>query len=210
VSLTDVLAIVAGYLLGSMPWGYWLPRLLTGADVRESGSGATGAANVWRTVGFKVALAVALLDVAKGAVAALLGVWSGGEEIGLAAGIAAMAGHWRPLFLRLARGGKIVATTGGVALALALLPTLATAVVWIVAFLVTRYTSVASMLAAVSLPVFALLLGEPTTVVVFAAGAALAILALHRANIGRLARGTENRFQLRGRRAATPGSGSVG
>jgi glycerol-3-phosphate acyltransferase PlsY len=210
VSLTDVLAVVAGYLLGSMPWGYWLPLLFTGTDVRTFGSGGTGAANVWRTVGFKIGLAVALLDVAKGAAAALLGVWSGGEEVGLAAGIAAMAGHWRPLFLGLARGGKIVATTGGVALALALLPTLAAAGVWVVAFLLARYTSVASMLAAVALPVFAVLLGEPASVVAFAVGAAVAILVLHRANIGRLARGEENRFELRSRRAAAQRSEPVG
>jgi glycerol-3-phosphate acyltransferase PlsY len=210
VSLTDVLAIVAGYLLGSMPWGYWLPLLLTGTDVRAHGSGGTGAANVWRTVGFKIGLAVALLDVAKGAAAGLLGVWAGGEEVGLAAGIAAMAGHWRPLFLGLARGGKIVATTGGVALALLLLPTLGAAAVWVLAFLATRYTSVASMLAAVALPVFALLLEEPTSVVLFAVGAAVAILVLHRANIGRLVRGTENRFELRNRRAAAQRSGPVG
>jgi glycerol-3-phosphate acyltransferase PlsY len=210
VSLIDVLAIVAGYLLGSMPWGYWLPLLLTGTDVRAHGSGGTGAANVWRTVGFKVGLAVAVLDVAKGSAAALLGAWSGGEEVGLAAGIAAMAGHWRPLFLGLARGGKIVATTGGVALALLLLPTLAAAAVWVVAFLATRYTSVASMLAAVALPVFALLLDEPPSAVLFAAGAAVAILVLHRANIGRLVHGTENRFALRSRRAAPQRSGPVG
>lgn len=194
-----MLAIVVGYVLGSMPWGYWLPRLLAGTDVRKSGSGGTGAANVWRTSGFKIGLAVAFLDTAKGAAAALIGLWAGGETIGLAAGIAAMAGHWRPLFLGFSRGGKIVATTGGVALALAPLPTLATAAVWVVAFLVTRYTSVASMLAALSLPVFAAAFGEPAAVIVFAVGAALAILLLHRANIGRLAHGTENRFQLRRR-----------
>lgn len=199
MSFLDVLAIVAGYVLGSMPWGYWLPRALTGTDVRAAGSGNTGAANVWRTVGFKIGLGVALLDTAKGAAAALLGLWAGGETIGLAAGIAAMAGHWRPLFLGFARGGKIVATTGGVALAVAPLASLATGAVWIVTFLVTRYTSVASMLAAVSLPVFTATLGEPIEVVVFAAASALAILLLHRANIGRLARGTENRFQLRRR-----------
>ena len=201
MSLVDVLAIVAGYVLGSMPWGYWLPRVLTGTDVRASGSGGTGAANVWRTVGFKVGLAVAALDTAKGAAAALIGLWAGGEAIGLAAGIAAMAGHWRPLFLGLARGGKIVATTGGVALALAFLPCLATAAVWVVTFLVTRYTSVASMLAAVSLPIFAAVFGASAAVVVFAAGAAIAIFVLHRANIGRLVRGQENRFQLRRGRA---------
>lgn len=197
--MLEVMSVLAGYVLGSMPWGYWLPRLLTGADVRAVGSGNTGAANVWRTVGFKIGLAVALLDTAKGAAAALLGLWAGGEVVGLAAGIAAMAGHWRPLFLGFARGGKIVATTGGVALALALLPSLATALVWIGTFLATRYTSVASMLAAVSLPIFTAALGSPIEVVVFAAVSALAILLLHRANIARLAHGTENRFQLRRR-----------
>ncbi len=210
MSLAEALAIVAGYVLGSMPWGYWLPRLITGTDVRAVGSGSTGAANVWRTVGFKVGLVVALLDIAKGFAAALLGLAAGGVEIGLAAGIAAMAGHWRPLFLRFARGGKIVATTGGVALALAPVASLATLAVWVAAFLVTRYTSVASMLASVSLPVFAALLGAPVEVVVFASGAAGAILVLHRANIRRLVHGTENRFQLRGRRSPAARGGQVG
>jgi glycerol-3-phosphate acyltransferase PlsY len=110
-----------------------------------------------------------------------------------------MIGHWRPLFMGLARGGKIVATTGGVALALAPLACLATGAVWVVTFLITRYTSVASMLSALALPLFALAFGSSVPVVAFSAGAALAILLLHRANIGRLLAGTENRFDLRSR-----------
>ena len=105
----------------------------------------------------------------------------------------------------LARGGKIVATTGGVALALAPLASLATGAVWVVTFLVTRYTSVASMLAALALPLFALAFGSSVPVVVFATGAALAILVLHRANIRRLLDGTENRFDLR--RSSRTGEG---
>ena len=197
--MRDVLLILCGYLLGSMPWGYWLPRLLTGVNIRKIGSGNTGAANVWRTQGFKLGLSVALLDVAKGLAAALLGVWLGSELVGLLAGIAALVGHWRPLFMGFARGGKIVATTGGVALALAPLATLAAAAVWIAIFLVTRYTSVASMLAAAALPLFALAFGSSLTVVAFGAGASIAILLLHRANIRRLLTGTENRFELRRR-----------
>ena len=100
-----------------MPWGYWLPLLLRGVDIRTLGSGNPGATNVWRTLGFKFGIAVALLDIAKGAAAALLGLWLGGDLVGVLAGVAAMIGHWRPLFLGFARGGKIVATTGGVALA---------------------------------------------------------------------------------------------
>ena len=197
--MKDVLLILGGYLLGSMPWGYWLPRILTGVNIRKVGSGNTGAANVWRTQGFKLGLCVALLDVAKGFAAALLGVWLGNELIGLLAGIAALIGHWRPLFIGFARGGKIVATTGGVALALAPLPTLAVAGVWIATFLVTRYTSVASLLATATLPLFAILFGASWLVVAFTAGAGVAIFVLHRANIARLLNRTENRFAL-GRR----------
>jgi acyl phosphate:glycerol-3-phosphate acyltransferase len=140
---------------------------------------------------------VALLDIAKGFAAAGLGLWFGSELVGLLAGIAALVGHWRPLFIGFSRGGKIVATTGGVALALVPLATLAAAAVWICAFLVTRYTSVASMVSAVTLPLFAVLFGASWLVVAFAAGAAVAIFVLHRANIARLLSRSENRFELR-------------
>ena len=200
----DILAaaglVASGYLLGSMPWGLWLPRLLAGIDIRNVGSGNTGATNVWRNVGFKLGLAVAALDVAKGLVPALLARWLADDLVAVLAGVAAVIGHWRPLFLGFARGGKTVATTGGVGLALAFLPTLAAAGVWIAVFLVTRYASVASIVGAVSLPLFAAAFGASTPVLVFAVGAALAIVVLHRANIARLVRGTENRFDLRRRR----------
>jgi acyl phosphate:glycerol-3-phosphate acyltransferase len=197
--MNDVFVILAGYVLGSTPWGYWLPRILRGVNIRKVGSGSTGAANVWRTLGFKIGLGVALLDMTKGLAAALLGIWVGGELVGLLAGIAALIGHWRPLFMGFRRGGKIVATTGGVMLALAPLATLAAATVWVCAFLATRYTSVASMISAATLPLFALLFGASWPVVAFAAGAAVAIFVLHRANIARLLSRTENRFDL-GRR----------
>ncbi|MGB2952129.1 MAG: glycerol-3-phosphate 1-O-acyltransferase PlsY [Gaiellaceae bacterium] len=206
--MKDVLLILAGYVLGSMPWGYWLPRALKGVNIRKVGSGNTGAANVWRMLGFKIGLSVALLDLAKGLAAALLGVWLGGELVGLFAGIAAMIGHWRPLFIRFGRGGKIVATTGGVALALVPLATLAAGGVWVGAFLATRYTSVASMLSAATLPLFAVLFGASGPVIGFAAGAAVAIFVLHRANIARLLSRTENRFEL-GRRATTRARGGA-
>ena len=191
-----------------MPWGLWLPRLFTGRDIRRGGSGNVGAANVWRTFGFKLGLGVALLDVAKGLVAALLGKWLGGELVAVLAGVAAMVGHWRPLFLRFARGGKVVATTGGVALAVAPLAALGAALVWIVLFLLFRYASVASMLAAVSLPFFALALDASWPVIAFTAGAAAAILVLHRANVGRLVRGEESRFKLRRRGTAVAAAAS--
>jgi glycerol-3-phosphate acyltransferase PlsY len=200
--MRDLLLITAGYLIGSIPWGYIVPKLLRGVDIRTVGSGNLGAANVWRALGFKAGLAVAVLDVGKGFAAALLGLWAGDELTGLLAGIAAMIGHWRPLFMGLARGGKIVATTAGVVLALAPLAFSAMSVVWVVTFLLTRYTSIASMVSAVSLPLLALAFGSSIPVVAFSAGAALAILILHRANIRRLLNGTENRFELRRRSGA--------
>ena len=195
--MEDALLILAGYTLGSLPWGYWLPWMLSGVDIRTVGSHSTGAANVWRTQGFKVALGVAALDIGKGLAAALLGKWLGGELVGVLAGVAALVGHWRPLFMGFKRGGKIVATTGGVALALMPLATLAAGVVWIATFLATRYTSVASMTAAATLPIFAVALGASAPVIAFAVGAAIAIFVLHRSNIARLLSRSENRFELR-------------
>ena len=138
-----------------------------GVDIRTLGSGNIGATNVWRTLGFKLGLGVAVLDIAKGAAAALLGRWLGNDLIAVLAGCAAMAGHWRPLFMGFQRGGKIVATTGGVGLAVAPLATLSAAVVWIAVFLVTRYASLASMVAAATLPLFALLFDASWPVVAF-------------------------------------------
>jgi len=202
--MKDVLLILTGYVLGSLPWGYWLPRLLRGVDIRTVGSRSTGAANVWRTLGFKIALGVALLDIGKGFAAAFLGNWLGGELVGVLAGVAALVGHWRPLFIGFRRGGKIVATTGGVALALMPLATLAAGVVWVCLFLATRYTSVASMVAAAMLPLFAVAFGASEPVIAFAAGAAVAIFVLHRANIARLLTRSENRFELRRASKAPP------
>lgn len=203
--MTDALLVAGGYVLGSMPWGLWLPRLLRGVDVRTLGSGNVGASNVWRTLGFKLGLAVGLLDIAKGAAAAGLGLAFGGDLTGVLAGVAAMVGHWRPLFLRFRRGGKIVATTGGVALTVAPFAALSAAGVWIVVFLALRYASVASMVAAVSLPLFALLFGASWPVLAFTTGAALAILVLHRTNVRRLLAGEESRMELR-----RPRGGSLG
>jgi glycerol-3-phosphate acyltransferase PlsY len=187
-----------------MPWGYWLPRVFAGVDIRTLGSGNTGATNVWRTLGFKLGLGVAVLDIAKGAVAALLGRWLGNDLIAVLAGCAAMAGHWRPLFMGFQRGGKIVATTGGVGLAVAPLATLSAAVVWIAVFLVTRYASLASMISAATLPLFALLFDASWPVFAFTTGGAVAIVVLHRGNIARLAHGQESKMRLRRSPGPTP------
>jgi glycerol-3-phosphate acyltransferase PlsY len=143
-----------------------------------------------------------VLDVAKAFVPALLGVVLVDDLAGVLAGAAAMLGHWRPLFLRFARGGKTVAAAGGVFFAVAPLVGLATLGVWVVLFLATRYASVASIVGAVGTPILAWAFGEPWPVIVFAASSAAAVVLLHRANLRRLRAGTENRFRLRGRAAA--------
>ena len=194
--------VALGYVLGSLPFGLWVPRLVAGVDIRTVGSGNTGATNVWRTLGFKLGLTVALLDIGKGAAAALVARWLADDLVAVLAGLGAMVGHSRPLFLRFARGGKMVATFGGVGLALAFFATLCAAGVWILVFLATRYASVASIAAALSLPVFAVLFDASRPVLVLTVAGALAVLVLHRANIRRLRAGTENRFDLRKRAVA--------
>jgi len=191
--------VVLGYLLGSCPWGVWVVRLVRHEDIRKVGSGNIGATNVWRTYGRWLGVPVVLLDVLKGFVPALLGMLfvSPHHLSGVVAGAAAMLGHWRPLFLRFAKGGKMVATCGGVFFGVAVWVALTAGLVWLGVFLTFRYASLASIVAGIALPVCAYLYGYPTSVVVFGAAAAAAILFLHRANLGRLRAGTENRFQFR-------------
>jgi glycerol-3-phosphate acyltransferase PlsY len=158
---------------------------------------------VWRVYGPALGDPVALLDVAKGLVPALVGVKMGGDWVGVLAGAAAMVGHARPLFLRFSKGGKMVATAGGVALALAPLAALACMVVWLAVFAAFRYASLASIVTASALPFACLGLGAPWPVVGFAAVAAVGVLVLHRHNIRRLLAGSEPRFSgrlLRGAR----------
>jgi glycerol-3-phosphate acyltransferase PlsY len=203
VELVEALLLVGvGYLIGSLPFGYWIPRWLKGVDIRTVGSGNTGATNVWRTFGFKLGIAVAALDIAKGAAAVLLARWLADDLVAIFAGVAAMVGHYRPLFLWFSRGGKAVATLGGVGLALAPLATLSAAGVWIAVFLVFRYASVASLVAAVTLPLFAALFGASVPVIVFTCVAAVAVFLLHRTNIRRLRSGTEHKIALRRRAVA--------
>jgi acyl phosphate:glycerol-3-phosphate acyltransferase len=194
--MIEALAVLGGYLLGSMPFGYWLPRLVRGEDIRERGSGNVGATNVFRVYGRRLGIAVALLDVAKGFAAALLGLWAGDALVGVLAGAAAMVGHARPVFLRFEKGGKMVATAGGAFFALAPLAALCCVGVWLLAFVVTRYASLASIVTALALVGFVLLFGYEWPVVVFAAAGSAAIVFLHRHNLRRLAGGTEHRFEL--------------
>jgi glycerol-3-phosphate acyltransferase PlsY len=144
-----------------------------------------------------------LFDTAKGFVPALVASSLYGDVAGVLAGGAAAVGHVRPVFLHFAKGGKAVATAGGVLFALAPVAGLIGAAVWLVTFAATRYASVASVVGSASLPLVAWLAGEPWPIIAFAGAAAIVVAFLHRHNISRLLAGTESRArpwreQLRG------------
>jgi glycerol-3-phosphate acyltransferase PlsY len=203
---TALLLVLAGYLAGSIPFGYWLVRVVRGQDIRRLGSGNIGGTNVWRSFGARFGLPVVLFDIMKGFVPALVASLTHGSLVAVLAGAAAMLGHWRPLFMRFRRGGKLVATCGGAVFGIAPLVAVVGLAVWGLVFLAGRYASLASILAALSLVPAALLLGEDLSVVIFMAAGALAIIWLHRANIVRLVHGEEHRFQLWHRWRKTVGS----
>jgi acyl phosphate:glycerol-3-phosphate acyltransferase len=199
--MVTAILVACGWICGSMPWGYWLVRIFRGEDIRTQGSGNIGATNVWRVHGRRLGLPAVALDTAKGFVPALVATKLAGHDAGVLTGAAAMLGHFRPLFLKFRRGGKVVATTGGAFLGIAPILGGIGAGVWLVVFGLTRYASVASLVSALTLPVWAWLVGYPWPVIVFAAAAAAAVLVLHRANVRRLLRGEEHRFERKPRPA---------
>lgn len=194
--MTDLLAVLGGYLLGSLPFGYWVPRLVRGEDIRSKGSGNVGASNVFRVYGRSLGVPVALLDLAKGFAAASLGLWVGGPLIGILAAAAAMIGHARPIFLKFEKGGKMVATAGGAMLALTPLAALVCIGVWLVTFVLTRYASLASIVTAFALVILVVALDYPWPIIAFGIAGAAAVIVLHRQNIRRLVGGTEHRFEI--------------
>lgn len=194
--MKETLAVLGGYLLGSMPFSYWVPRLVRGEDIRQQGSGNVGASNVFRVYGRSLGIPVALLDMAKGFAAAALGLWVGGALIGVLAAGAAMIGHARPIFLRFEKGGKMVATAGGATVALAPLTAFLCIAVWLMVFVATRYASLASLMTALALVVCVFVLDYPWPIVAFGVAGAAAVIFLHRQNIRRLLGGTEHRFEL--------------
>jgi acyl phosphate:glycerol-3-phosphate acyltransferase len=195
--VTDLLAVLGGYLLGSLPFGYWVPRIVRSEDIRTKGSGNVGASNVFRVYGRSLGVPVALLDLLKGFAAASLGLWAGGALIGVLAAAAAMAGHARPVLLRFQKGGKMAATAGGATFALAPLVAVPCVAIWLVIFAFTRFASVATILTAVAVGVLVIALGYPWPIVLFSVVGATAVIAMHHQNIRRLVAGTEHRFELR-------------
>jgi glycerol-3-phosphate acyltransferase PlsY len=185
-------AFVAGYLLGSIPFGLVFTRIAGTQDIRSIGSGSIGATNVLRTGRYGLAAATLLADVLKGLVAVLAMGWLWGRDAGLAAGIGAFVGHLWPIWLWF-KGGKGIATGLGILLAVSWKAALAIAVIWIALAAAFRYSSVASLVAAACAPVLLWFFGMPTEAMVFAVLAVLTFV-MHRANIARLLAGTESKI----------------
>jgi glycerol-3-phosphate acyltransferase PlsY len=200
LSVHPVLAVLLSYVSGSIPSAYLAGRWY-GVDLRSQGSGNLGATNVMRVLGPRVGAMVFAVDIAKGALPVrflpALTTVAGDARIWLAiaCGIAAIAGHVRPVFLGFGKGGKGVATASGVFLALAPVQTLLALVIFVAVVLSSGYVSLASLTAAVSLPVLLVAsdgIRSPPTLVSFVT--ALFVFWTHRANIHRLRSGTEYRF----------------
>jgi glycerol-3-phosphate acyltransferase PlsY len=195
--------LLASYLMGAIPTSYLLSRLFAGIDLRAHGSGNLGATNLYRVLGWKYAIPAAAIDIAKGTVPVLLYApqASGSQLFALACGVAAILGHVFSVFVGF-KGGKGVATAAGVMLGLAPLAVGVSAVIWAVLVRLTGYVSVGSIAAAAVLPLAVYLLQDHSSpaLVWIAAAIAAAVILLHRKNIQRLLKGTENRF---GRRAAS-------
>ena len=182
-----LLPIAIGYLVGSLPIGYLVTQGTRGVDLRRVGSGNVGAANVYRTSGLGVAIAVMLADAGKGAAAVLLG---GGGVGSVAAGVAAVIGHVYPVWLGF-RGGKGVATAGGAFSVLSPLPAAIAAVAFALTVYRSRFVSLGSIAATVLLPIVEWLTPGLRAVDVGATIVAVLILFRHRGNMARLRSRTE-------------------
>lgn len=192
-----VAAVIAAYLVGSIPTAYLVGKA-NGVDLRTVGSGNLGATNVFRTLGWKAGLFVYVVDMAKGALpVALLPAAAGvarGWPWGVVFGIAAIAGHVRPVFLMGKGGGKGVATASGVFLALAPIPALCAFIAFVIVVSLTRYVSLGSLIGALVLPASLLVIERAVTPLVIVSGVIAAfVFWTHRENIARLRNGTERR-----------------
>ncbi len=195
--MTDgLIAVAVGYLLGSLPFGYWAGRV-RGIDLRLVGSGNTGATNVMRVLGLKVGVPVMALDIAKGAAAVIIArAISSDEIVPVLAAAAAVTGHMYPFLLGF-KGGKGVATGAGTMIALVPWIGVVAFFLWLGLSLATRYVSIGSVVTAIAYPAMTIASGQPWAVCVYTVAAGAWVIWRHRANIARLRAGTENRINLR-------------
>lgn len=194
-----LLAILLSYLLGSVPVGYLIAKAVKGVDVRRHGSGNIGATNVARVVGKGAGIVTLILDILKGLiVVTLIPLLAGGgraDLVRISCAIAVVAGHNWTVFLRF-RGGKGVATTAGAFIGLVPMVFLSAFCIWTVVFVLSKYVSLASIIAAVSLSLFLVVYGEPVSFQILGVVVAIVGIIRHKENIKRLLAGKENKFRL--------------
>lgn len=190
--LRGVLAVLIGYLLGSISFAYIITKYKTGRDIRTIGSGSAGTTNTARAVGKPLAALVMVLDIFKGWLAASVGLALLGLTGGLAAFVAVILGHMFPFWLGF-KGGKGVACGAGACLALSPAPILLAAAVFALAIAITGYVSLGSVLGCIVLIVTVLIMPEPNIMRLLYVIMAAAVLFMHRANIARLLNGTESK-----------------
>ena len=203
--MSTIILIVVAYILGSVPNALWIGKVFKGIDIREHGSKNTGSTNAARVLGAKLGILTLILDISKGAIPVALSLFMKADLLEnitgisnldfIMIGIFAIVGHSFSIFMKF-KGGKAVATTVGVFTVLVPKALLLAAVVFFVIFTLTRYVSVSSITAAISLPIFIFFLYGDIPYTVFGGIITILIIVKHKSNIQRLLNGTESRFTI--------------
>lgn len=199
--LHTILILIGAYFLGSLPFGLWVGKIWAGVDVREHGSGNIGVSNVLRTIGTGAAIVVLFFDAGKGLVPVLIArqVLTNNETLWFVAGIVAIVGHTWPIFLNF-KGGRGVATACGVLLGLSWQVLVILLSIWLATLVISRYISLASILAAVALPISMFIFRFPLNSILLALLLSVLVIYRHRPNIQRLLAGTEYQIGERARK----------
>jgi len=205
INFENITALIVAYLLGSVPSAVWVGRVFYDTDVREYGSGNAGATNTFRVLGVRAGIPVLLMDMMKGFIAVQIAVWLGmylpgtQQQINfkLALGVSALIGHIFPVYVGF-RGGKGVASLLGVLIAVQPPAALICAGVFLLTFLLSRFVSLSSMMAALSYPCIIMFVYKETipTVNIFALAVAILVITTHQKNIERLLKGTESKVSF--------------
>jgi glycerol-3-phosphate acyltransferase PlsY len=198
--LAAICLIVFAYLLGSIPSGYWITKLVAGVDIRTVGSGSTGTTNVLRTAGKLPALIVLIADIGKGYLPVFAAIYLELQNAGIPfatmhvlpplCAIATIVGHSKSIFLNF-KGGKSAATGLGTLLAMAPIPALCILAIWITVLAVSKIVSLASITAGIATPIIMIVMGAPTSYTIYGALAGIFVIVRHKDNIGRLLKGIE-------------------
>jgi len=196
-----VISLISAYLIGSIPTAYLFGRIIKGIDIRNYGSGNVGATNVYRVVGKVPGFMALFLDILKGCLPVIIlpvifNVDNNMITIDtykLLIGISAIAGHVWPVFLKF-KGGKGVATTAGVVLALMPAVFIISFIIWVLVFIIFRYVSLASVIAAIAMPIAVIVLKMPISIAIFAIMLSIVGIYKHKSNISRLIKGEEKKI----------------